>query len=133
MLAMCLGEGAQFCKYDTLTTQSLRMGNATLGAYQSHLALTEALEQVVSCGWLPTPRNGKKNGTHYLEGSCLSFTCDEGFSLEVKKVIEGKSSPMMSVMCKSLRNGSVMVQTECYCSLELYYLINAGEFSEVMR
>ncbi|KAJ4922948.1 hypothetical protein JOQ06_021269 [Pogonophryne albipinna] len=81
MLAMCLGEGAQFCKYDTLTAQSLRMGNATLGAYQSHLALTEALEQVVSCGWLPTPRNGKKNGTHYLEGSCLSFTCNEGFSL----------------------------------------------------
>ncbi|XP_071374973.1 sushi domain-containing protein 2 [Centroberyx affinis] len=79
MLNMCFGDGAQFCKYDTLTTRSLALGNATLRAYQSHSALIQDLEPVVSCGWLPTPRNGKKNGTHYLEGKTLSFSCNEGY------------------------------------------------------
>lgn len=65
MLKICFGEGAQFCKYDTLTTRSLTVGNATLSAYKNHRALMEALEPVVTCGWLPTPKNGKKNGTHY--------------------------------------------------------------------
>ncbi|XP_068994992.1 sushi domain-containing protein 2 [Embiotoca jacksoni] len=81
ILTLCFGEGAQFCKYDTLTTRSLAAGNATLRAFQSHQALTEALEPVVSCGWLPTPKNGKKNGTHYLEGNTLSFSCNEGYRL----------------------------------------------------
>ncbi len=44
MLMMCFGEGAKFCKYDTLTTRSLTMGNTTLRAYQNHRALIEALE-----------------------------------------------------------------------------------------
>lgn len=44
MLKLCFGEGAKFCKYDTLTTRSLTMGNATLRAYQSHQALMETLE-----------------------------------------------------------------------------------------
>nr|XP_046241528.1 sushi domain-containing protein 2 isoform X2 [Scatophagus argus] len=81
MLTMCFGKGAEFCKYDTLTTRSLTMGNATLRAYQKHRAQTAALEPVVSCGWLPTPNNGKKNGTQYLEGNTLSFTCNEGYIL----------------------------------------------------
>ncbi|XP_070689494.1 sushi domain-containing protein 2 [Pempheris klunzingeri] len=81
MLMMCLGDGAKFCKYDTLTTRSLAMGNATLRAYRHHWALMETLEPVVSCGRLPTPRNGKKNGTHYLDGNTLSFTCNDGYVL----------------------------------------------------
>ncbi|GAA6218625.1 sushi domain-containing protein 2-like [Lates japonicus] len=81
MLSMCSGEGEHFCKYDTLTTGSLAVGNATLRAFQNHQALMEALQPVVSCGWLPTPRNGKKNGTHYLEGDTLSFSCNEGYIL----------------------------------------------------
>ncbi|XP_020492257.2 sushi domain-containing protein 2 [Labrus bergylta] len=81
MLKMCSGEGAEFCKYDTLISQSLTMGNATLRAYQNYQVLMEALQPVLSCGWLPTPRNGKKNGTHYLEGNTLSFTCREGHIL----------------------------------------------------
>lgn len=44
MLTMCIGEGAKFCKYDTLTTRSLTMGNATLRAYQNHQALMVVLE-----------------------------------------------------------------------------------------
>uniref|UniRef100_A0A3B4FJG8 Sushi domain containing 2 n=1 Tax=Pundamilia nyererei TaxID=303518 RepID=A0A3B4FJG8_9CICH len=79
MLTMCYGEGSQFCKYDTLTTRDLTVGNATLKAYQKHQALLYALKPVVSCGWLPTPRNGWKNGTDYLEGSTLSFACNKGY------------------------------------------------------
>ncbi|XP_067376415.1 sushi domain-containing protein 2 isoform X1 [Channa argus] len=81
MMKICFGEGAHFCKYDTLSTQSLTIGNATLGAYKDHQALMTALEPVVSCGWLPSPRNGRKNGTHYVEGITLSFSCNEGYEL----------------------------------------------------
>lgn len=44
MVKMCFGEGAQICKYDTLATQSLTMGNATLRAYEDYRALMDALE-----------------------------------------------------------------------------------------
>lgn len=81
MLRMCFGKGAKFCKYDTLSTRSLAIGNATLRAFQNHQVLMEALEPVVSCGWLPTPRNGKKNGTYYLEGSTLNFSCNDDYIL----------------------------------------------------
>uniref|UniRef100_A0A3B4Y721 Sushi domain containing 2 n=2 Tax=Seriola lalandi dorsalis TaxID=1841481 RepID=A0A3B4Y721_SERLL len=81
MLTTCRGDGAQFCKFDTLTTRSLAVGNATLRAYQNLQALMEALQPVVSCGWLPTPSNGKKNGTNYLKGDALSFSCSDGYIL----------------------------------------------------
>ncbi|XP_035496038.2 sushi domain-containing protein 2 isoform X2 [Scophthalmus maximus] len=81
MLTTCFGEGAAFCKHDTLTTGSLAVGNATLRAFQNFQLLMDALQPVVSCGWLPTPRNGKKNGTSYLQENTLSFSCDEGFTL----------------------------------------------------
>nr|XP_043882044.1 sushi domain-containing protein 2 isoform X1 [Solea senegalensis] len=81
MLTMCFGEGAQLCKHDTLTTRSLAVGNATLRAFHTFQALMKVLQPVVSCGWLPTPRNGKKNGTHYLAGDTLSFSCNEGYLL----------------------------------------------------
>lgn len=79
MLMVCSGEGAEFCKYDTLTTRSLEIGNATLRAYRSYWALMPAVELVSSCGWLPAPRNGQKNATRYLEGDTLSFTCNKGY------------------------------------------------------
>ena len=44
MLTMCFGEGAEFCRYDTLTTRSLAMGNATLRAYRDYQARVAALE-----------------------------------------------------------------------------------------
>lgn len=40
----CFGEGAKFCKNETLTARSLTVGNATLRAYQSHRAQTAALD-----------------------------------------------------------------------------------------
>uniref|UniRef100_A0A4W5LHF4 Sushi domain-containing protein n=1 Tax=Hucho hucho TaxID=62062 RepID=A0A4W5LHF4_9TELE len=79
MLKMCFGEGAQFCKYDTLTTCSLAVGNATLQSFQSHKALMRDLESVVSCGWLATPRYREKKETRYLEGATVSFSCNSGY------------------------------------------------------
>ncbi|KAM9393861.1 sushi domain-containing protein 2 [Pholidichthys leucotaenia] len=81
ILTLCIGDGAQFCNYDALTTWSLKMGNATLRAHQSHQDLMKALKPVVSCDWLPAPKNGKKSGTHYLQGNTLSFNCSEGYRL----------------------------------------------------
>uniref|UniRef100_A0A8C7CZ74 Sushi domain containing 2 n=1 Tax=Oncorhynchus kisutch TaxID=8019 RepID=A0A8C7CZ74_ONCKI len=78
MLKMCFGDGAQFCKYDTLSTRSLAVGNATLLSFRSHQTLMQDLESVVSCGWLASPRDGEKIGTRYLEGSTVSFTCNSG-------------------------------------------------------
>ncbi|XP_072289015.1 sushi domain-containing protein 2 [Eucyclogobius newberryi] len=81
MWTLCSGEGALFCKYDTLLTRSLVIGNSTFMSLQRHLALVKDLKPVASCGWLPTPNNGRKNGTHYLKGDVVSFTCDLGFVL----------------------------------------------------
>ncbi|XP_069379123.1 sushi domain-containing protein 2 [Paralichthys olivaceus] len=80
MLTMCIGEGAQFCKYDTLTTQSLEVGNATQGPPQlSGLDGRPAASGVV---WLaPTTQESKEDGTRYLEGNTLSFSCNEGHIL----------------------------------------------------
>lgn len=36
---------------------------------------------VVSCGWLPAPANGNKEGLRYLEGSIVRFNCNNGYSL----------------------------------------------------
>uniref|UniRef100_A0A3P9H8C7 Sushi domain containing 2 n=1 Tax=Oryzias latipes TaxID=8090 RepID=A0A3P9H8C7_ORYLA len=81
MRAACVGEGAEFCEHDTLVTRSLEKGNASLGAYRGHRTLRRALEPVVSCGFLPAPTNGKKNGTRYLQGDTVRFSCDDGFLL----------------------------------------------------
>lgn len=36
---------------------------------------------VVSCGWLEPPKNGKKEGTNYLNNSEVTFTCNKGYKL----------------------------------------------------
>ncbi|XP_035291699.1 sushi domain-containing protein 2 isoform X1 [Anguilla anguilla] len=78
---MCSGPGSWFCKYDALTSRSLRMGNSTMVSFTSHSAVMRDLEPVVSCGWLAPPRNGRKEGTRYLEGSKVTFSCNKGYVL----------------------------------------------------
>lgn len=36
---------------------------------------------MVSCGWLPPPANGRKEGLKYLEGAVVRFSCNNGYSL----------------------------------------------------
>lgn len=43
-LKMCVGDGAQFCKYDTLITRSLELGNNTLHAVRGHTATAQDLQ-----------------------------------------------------------------------------------------
>ncbi|XP_025055727.1 sushi domain-containing protein 2-like [Alligator sinensis] len=40
-----------------------------------------SLPLVVSCGWLDHPTKGRKEGTNYLMGSTIRFSCDQGYSL----------------------------------------------------
>ncbi|XP_072228345.1 sushi domain-containing protein 2-like [Leuresthes tenuis] len=79
---ICSGEGSQFCRYDILVGRSPRMGNATRLSFQSHISLVEDLKPVITCGWLPPPTNGKKEGTTYLQGATVRFSCDEDFTLK---------------------------------------------------
>ncbi|XP_073334085.1 sushi domain-containing protein 2-like [Pagrus major] len=79
---ICTGEGSQFCRYDILVGRSPQMGNATRLSYQSHISLVRDLKPVVSCGWLPPPVRGKKEGTSYLQGATVRFTCDDDYSLK---------------------------------------------------
>ncbi|KAK9532590.1 hypothetical protein VZT92_009967 [Zoarces viviparus] len=78
---ICTGEGAQYCRYDILVGRSPRMGNATKASFQSHISLVEDLKQVISCGRLSPPNNGKKEGTTYLQGAKVQLSCDDGYTL----------------------------------------------------
>ncbi|KAM6975135.1 sushi domain-containing protein 2-like [Tautogolabrus adspersus] len=79
---ICSGEGSQFCRYDILVGRSPSMGNATRVSFQSHISLVQDLKQVISCGGLRPPENGKKEGTTYLQGAKVQFSCDEGYTLK---------------------------------------------------
>ncbi|KAG7480929.1 hypothetical protein MATL_G00061450 [Megalops atlanticus] len=81
MSKICFGPGSWFCKYDTLTSRSLGMGNATHVSFQSHMSIMTDLVPVVSCGWLAPPKNGQKEGTTYLEGAKVKFSCNKGYVL----------------------------------------------------
>ncbi|XP_020833252.1 sushi domain-containing protein 2 isoform X2 [Phascolarctos cinereus] len=73
--------GDLFCQFDALVTGSLDIGNATRVAHLQHQHLQQSLQPVVSCGWLSAPEYGKKNGTSYLEGSTVKFSCEPGYKL----------------------------------------------------
>uniref|UniRef100_A0A8C5D8K2 Sushi domain containing 2 n=1 Tax=Gouania willdenowi TaxID=441366 RepID=A0A8C5D8K2_GOUWI len=79
---ICSGEGSQFCRYDILVGRSPTLGNVTKRSFQHHISLVKDLKPVTSCGFLPPPINGEKNGTVYLEGAQLRFSCESGYSLE---------------------------------------------------
>uniref|UniRef100_A0AAV2MQI1 Sushi domain containing 2 n=1 Tax=Knipowitschia caucasica TaxID=637954 RepID=A0AAV2MQI1_KNICA len=88
MSTLCTGDGADFCKYDTLLTHSLVVGNSTRTAFESHVARVKDLKpgpgemlMMASCGWLPAPKHGNKNGSGYLSGDTLSFSCHRDFVL----------------------------------------------------
>ncbi|XP_062890494.1 sushi domain-containing protein 2 [Mobula hypostoma] len=76
MNALC--EGIESCRFDTLVTESLQVGNETKLSYLNYRKLVESLEPVTSCGVLVEPKNGKKKGTVYLVGSTVNFTCNQG-------------------------------------------------------
>ncbi|XP_069028907.1 sushi domain-containing protein 2-like [Embiotoca jacksoni] len=88
---ICSGEGAQFCRYDILVGRSPTMGNASRVSFQSHVSLVNDLKPVISCGRLSPPNNGHKQGTTYIQGATLSFSCDEGFTLKgsAQRICEG--------------------------------------------
>ncbi|XP_027882378.1 sushi domain-containing protein 2-like [Xiphophorus couchianus] len=79
--AICTGEGSQFCRYDILVGRSPLIGNATRVSFQSHVSLVDDLKPVISCGWLPPPANGKKQGTTYLQWAKVKFYCNDGYKL----------------------------------------------------
>ncbi|KAM3937033.1 sushi domain-containing protein 2 [Leptodactylus fuscus] len=70
-----------FCRFDVLTTRDLDVGKATLESHSNHKKLLQSLRPVVSCGWLEPPKNGKKEGTSYLNNSEVTFTCNKGYML----------------------------------------------------
>ncbi|XP_068952727.1 sushi domain-containing protein 2 [Petaurus breviceps papuanus] len=70
-----------FCQFDALVTGSLDIGNATKEAHGQHKRLLQSLQPVVSCGWLAAPEHGKRNGTRYLMGSTVQFSCEPGYKL----------------------------------------------------
>uniref|UniRef100_A0A3P8SW11 Sushi domain containing 2 n=1 Tax=Amphiprion percula TaxID=161767 RepID=A0A3P8SW11_AMPPE len=79
---ICSGEGSQFCRYDILVGRSPQMGNATRVSFQSHVTLMNDLKPVVTCGWVSPPTNGAKEGTTYLRGAVVKFSCDDGYILK---------------------------------------------------
>ncbi|GCC36735.1 hypothetical protein chiPu_0015233 [Chiloscyllium punctatum] len=79
MSALC--QGNRFCQFDTLVTEDLQVGNATMVSYESYMKLVESLEPVIACGFLDEPKNGAKKGDLYLVGASVNFTCNQGHVL----------------------------------------------------
>ncbi|RVE65763.1 hypothetical protein OJAV_G00120000 [Oryzias javanicus] len=79
---ICAGESSPFCRYDILVGRSPSMGNETRRSLHSHITLVEHLKPVISCGWLAPPNNGKKQGTTYLQGAKVQFSCNDGYTLK---------------------------------------------------
>ncbi|NWV99050.1 SUSD2 protein, partial [Machaerirhynchus nigripectus] len=79
MVSLC--DSDPFCRFDVLTTRSLQVGSSTRLSHQNHKLLVEHLQPAISCGWLGPPTNGSKNGTNYLLGSTINFTCNPGYEL----------------------------------------------------
>uniref|UniRef100_A0A3Q1GMK7 Sushi domain containing 2 n=1 Tax=Acanthochromis polyacanthus TaxID=80966 RepID=A0A3Q1GMK7_9TELE len=79
---ICSGDGSQFCRYDILVGRSPQMGNATKVSFQSHVSLVNDLKPVITCGWISPPTNGTKEGTTYLLGAVVKFSCDYGYTLK---------------------------------------------------
>ncbi|KAM6155565.1 sushi domain-containing protein 2 [Rhynchocyon petersi] len=75
-------ENDPFCSFDVVATGDLSVGNATKAAHQLHLRRVQNLKPVVSCGWMAPPANGHKEGTRYLAGSTVRFSCDHGYNLD---------------------------------------------------
>ncbi|XP_058137074.1 sushi domain-containing protein 2 [Dasypus novemcinctus] len=71
-----------FCSFDVAATGNLSVGSATRAAHQLHLHRAHSLTPVVSCGWVAAPPHGHKEGTEYLAGSTVLFSCDSGYSLD---------------------------------------------------
>ncbi|KAG5272530.1 hypothetical protein AALO_G00166550 [Alosa alosa] len=82
---LCAGDGAEFCRYDTLVTRSIQVGNATRVSFSSHATIAEDLKTVISCGWIAPPSNGTKEGTTYLQGFTVKFSCNSGYVLQGSK------------------------------------------------
>ncbi|XP_076141116.1 sushi domain-containing protein 2-like, partial [Alosa pseudoharengus] len=82
---LCAGDGAEFCRYDTLVTRSIQVGNATRLSFSSHATIAEDLKTVISCSWIAPPSNGTKEGTTYLQGFTVKFSCNSGYVLQGSK------------------------------------------------
>ncbi|XP_006901490.1 PREDICTED: sushi domain-containing protein 2 [Elephantulus edwardii] len=78
--ALCGGD--PFCSFDVVATGNLSVGSATKAAHQLHLHRVQSLQPVVSCDWVAPPANGHKEGTSYLAGSTVHFSCNHGYSLD---------------------------------------------------
>lgn len=76
-----LCERDRFCTLDVISTGDPSVGNATRAAHQLHQQRLKSLQPVVSCGWLPPPSNGHKEGLKYLVGSTVRFSCKSGYGL----------------------------------------------------
>eukprot|EP00066_Takifugu_rubripes_P013973 XP_011603239.1 PREDICTED: sushi domain-containing protein 2 [Takifugu rubripes] len=79
---ICSGEGSQFCRYDILVGRSPSMGNASRASFQSHISLMKALAPVAACGYVAAPANGEKLGVSYVQGAKLTFSCNDGYTLQ---------------------------------------------------
>ncbi|XP_075691612.1 sushi domain-containing protein 2 isoform X2 [Rhinoderma darwinii] len=117
-----------FCRFDVLTTKSLEIGNATKVSYSSHRALVDSLQPVVTCGWLPPPANGTKNGTSYLVGSVITFSCNKGYVITGSRQRKCQSNgfwsspPTMCILgstnsCSS-QCGQILAQCSCHATCE---------------
>jgi len=83
---------------------------------------------VISCGWLGPPANGRKDGTNYLLGSAIHFTCNQGYELAGTKERICQATGAWSGDSPSCILRSGLFPFKCYkLSLEITTMVIMGQ------
>jgi hypothetical protein len=69
---------SQSCIYDYITTRNREFAAQTLNTEDGLLNM-KAMQRVISCGVLYTPKNGRKSTNKYVVGTKVKFDCDVGY------------------------------------------------------
>ncbi|XP_070567840.1 protein mesh-like isoform X2 [Ptychodera flava] len=73
------------CIFDYLVTGDEETAKGSQMAVENYVITVNHTSEVVSCGILPTPENGMKNGSSYIAGSVVSFECLLGYNMSGSK------------------------------------------------
>ncbi|XP_070567838.1 sushi domain-containing protein 2-like isoform X2 [Ptychodera flava] len=139
--ASVCGESLQ-CLFDYIVTGDQETAMGSRVAVDSYITTVNSTAEVLSCGFLPTPANGMKNGSSYIAGSVVIFECLPGYTIRGSRERychgngswDGPEVTCEAILCEIVdppRNGIVVDGNRQYPSVVTFdcqegYVINGS-------